>query len=193
MRILFHYSPSRAETPNRYRTMNLPSILKASFLLLAFLASTLSYAEEKPSVFKKDEKGVLWFEQGNDDETKYSATYSLSAKTDGIVILVMANEEYIEKAVGLAVKMSKALQKSEHTPDDISVVAFKDDKPGAYYKFYTDGMYVGVKNFGIYGPSEAKSRLKDVVIQHQLLKRRVAKGEWGKDHDLEKLIPIVIK
>ncbi|MGJ8678468.1 MAG: hypothetical protein ACSHX0_13220 [Akkermansiaceae bacterium] len=172
--------------------MNLLSIFRASYILCVLFTSTFSYAEEKLSVFKKDKEGVLWFEKGDDGETKFSAAMILSAKIDGIVVVVAANEKHIKDAVKLAIKMRNALQKYENTPDHIPVVAFKDEKPGVHYRFYSDGMYSGSReSLGIFGPAEAKNHLRKVVILHQLLKRRVAEGEWGQDDAQETALQII--
>lgn len=147
----------------------------------------------KPSIFRQDKDGVLWFEQGDDGETKYSAAMILSAKTDGIVIVVIANKKHIKDAVGLAIKMRNVLQKNKDTPDHIPVVAFEDSSFEASYRFYTDAMYVGKDKFGLYGPAEAKKMLSKVVTQHQLLKRYVKEGKWGKDHATAKPLQVISK
>lgn len=146
---------------------------------------------QKASVFRKEQDGVLWFEQGTDGETKYSAAMALSAQSDDIVIVVSTSEKHLEKAVGLAVKMAKALQKRDDTPDHVPVVAFKSDRPTVGYRFYTDGLYYGVENLGVYGPAEAKKQLGKVITQHHLLKRHVKEGRWGKDHDTFKTLQIL--
>ena len=161
---------------------------------LPVLAEPEKKAGEKTaaaSILRQDSDGVLWFEEGGDGKTEYSSAMVLSAKTDGIVILVSASEKHIKKAVGLAIKMRNALQKREDTPDDIPVVAFKSDRPTVGYRFYTDGLYYGMDNLGIYGPAEAKKHLGKLVTQHHLLKRHVKEGRWGKDHAALKPLQIV--
>jgi len=80
----------------------------------------------KPSWFKQDKEqdkdGVLWFQKGEDEETKYSASLKLSAVTDSIVILVTANEKHIHDALGLAKIMQGKLEAEDYTPDHIPIV-----------------------------------------------------------------------
>lgn len=88
-------------------SLNLPNIMKfemnlravpligiAVVMLGTVAAPTSGQAEPKvikevvkPSLFRKDKEGVLWFEQGSDGETEYSAAMALSAQLAGIVIL----------------------------------------------------------------------------------------------------------
>lgn len=89
-----------------------------------------SKSTEKPSLFEEDGSEILWFRQGEDGETKYSSSLVLSAVTDGIVITVTANEAHIADALKLATKMRTVLQKNDHTPDKISIVAWKDSLTG---------------------------------------------------------------
>lgn len=184
--------------------MNLSSSFKVFAIAWTFFACTSSQAEEKlskpnefrkvirPSVFKKDKEGVLWFEKGDDGETKYSSAMILSAKLDGIVVVVVANEKHIKGAVGLAIKMRNALQNSKDTPDHIPVVAVKSDKPGAHYRFYSDGMFYGSReSLGVFGPADAKKHLEKVIMHHQRLKGYVARGEWGQDDAEETALQII--
>lgn len=154
-------------------------------------------AIEKPlkaSVFRKGKDSVLFFEQGDDGETKFSSAMTLSAKIDGIVIVVVANEKHIEKAIGLAIKMRNVLQQNEDTPDHIPVVASQDEKPGAYFRFYSDGMYYGSReSLGIFGPAEAKKHLGKIVTHHLLIKRYVRDGRWGQDDSDAKSLQIISK
>ena len=142
---------------------------------------------ENPSWFKKDKDGVLWFQQGDDGQTKYSASLVLSAMRDTIVITVTANERHIKDALLLAGKMRGVLQKSQHTPDEIPIVAWTDELPGIGYSFYTDGMRVDLDTIGkqgVYRPSDAKRKevLRETMMQYKLLMTEyVPKGKWGED------------
>lgn len=152
-------------------------------------------AVEKPSFFKADKDGILWFQKGTDGETKYSASLVLSAVTDGIVITVVANEKHIEDAVGLAKKMQTVLQKGKHTPDKIPIVAATDKVPGVGYRFYNDGLACGHETLGkkgIFTPSEAKKMLSRVAKHYRILREEyVATGKWGRDHAGWKALKIV--
>ena len=166
-----------------------------SFTLpFSFLAAEPFKTEQ--SWFEKDEQGILWFRQGNDGETKYSASLVLSAVTDGIVITVTANEEHIDNAVKLAMKMRKVLQRNEHTPNDIPIVAWKDNLPGVGYTFYTDGMGVGREhiyaNNGVFKPAKAKSKevLSLVVKQYRILREMAVEGRWGQEDGEEAVLNI---
>lgn len=152
---------------------------------------------EKSSWFKKDKDGVLWFQQGDDGQTKYSASLVLSAMRDTIVITVTANEEHIDEALKLAKQMRGVLQKSQHTPDDIPIVAWKDALRGVAYTFYTDGMAVDhdtIGKQGVFKPSEAKRKevLRETMLQYRILiEEHVPQGKWGKDHHKGKALKIV--
>ena len=152
---------------------------------------------EKPSWFKKDKDGVLWFQQGEDGQTKYSASLVLSAMRDTIVITVTANEQHMGDALALAKKMQGVLRKSKNTPSDIPIVAWKDTLPGAGYRIYTDGMAVDHDTLGkkgVFRPSEAKRKevLSEAMMQYKLLMTEyVPQGKWGQDHHEGKVLKIV--
>ncbi|MCB1094690.1 MAG: hypothetical protein KDN22_03830 [Verrucomicrobiae bacterium] len=147
----------------------------------------------QPSWFKADQDGILWFHKGDDAQTKYSAALVLSAVTDGIVITVSANEATINDALKLAIKMQTVLQRSEHTPEKIAIVATRDELPGVGYRFYTDGMGCSIGDKSVFTPSEAKTKevLSQVVKQYRVLKEIAEQGRWGKDDHTESVLKIV--
>jgi len=184
----------------KLRKFSLPVSMAKLCLCLSIGAAVWASGEpvekiQKPSWFKADKDGIYWFQQGDDDETKYSASLILSGVTDGIVITVTANEKHIDDAVKLAKKMRTVLEKSERTPDKVFIVASRDNLPGVGYRFYTDGLACGNDKLGkkgIYRPNEAKKALGYVVKHYRTLRDDfVANGKWGKDHAEWKILKVV--
>ena len=172
--------------------MNLSMLSVAFFIGLISIAS--AFGGENPSWFQEDENAVLWFQRGDDKETKYSSSLNLSAVTDGIVITVIANDQHLSKAVQLAIRMRDAMQKHKDAPDKVFVVAYKSDNvKGVGYRFYTDGTAYDAEDeakIGMYPPAKAQKVLRGVLLQLQILKADAAKGKWGMGDHKRKALEI---
>ena len=157
--------------------------------------TTTTKAATKPSYFEKDKQGILWFRQGSDGRTPYSASLTLSAVKDNIVITVTANTKHIKDAVGLAQKIQAEMLKLPNAPKEIPIVTWEDDLPGVAYTFYTDGLRYGLDSSndkGVYKPSGAKKVFRDVVPYFDILRSKyVPSGKWGKHQEGWKALEII--
>jgi len=133
------------------------------------------------SMLVADERGILWFERGrNDDRHPVALAAALSQRAPYFVIFVSTTAEHEADAVAHAERIRDWFQKQEHMPRKIDIVAARSAKQ-TFYSFQLSGLFYKHEDHapdGVMSPQTTYQVLENAVVDYRACMILRSEGEF---------------